>query len=283
MGNELKDYLKQKDYLICVDSDGCAIDSMDIKHIRCFGPCMVDEWDLEEWKDEILTRWNDINLYTLTRGINRFKGLSMALQEINEKYVKIEDLESLVHWVETTNELSNNSLQKEIYRKPESISLNKALSWSNAVNTSIKALPEEEILPFGKVFEALEFAHVRADVAIVSSANLGAVLAEWERHNLLPHTDVVLAQNAGTKAYCIGELLKRGYERNRVLMCGDSLGDLEAAQQNGVLFYPILVKKEKESWEEFIDKGFNKLIDGTYQGLYQEEKINAFMNNLGGK
>lgn len=283
MGNELKDYLKQKDYLICVDSDGCAIDSMDIKHIRCFGPCMVDEWDLEEWKDEILTRWNDINLYTLTRGINRFKGLSMALQEINEKYVKIEDLETLVHWVETTNELSNNSLQKEIYRKPESISLNKALSWSNAVNTSIKALSEEEILPFGKVFEALEFAHVRADVAIVSSANLGAVLAEWERHKLLPHTDVVLAQNSGTKAYCIGELLKHGYERNRVLMCGDSLGDLEAAQQNGVLFYPILVKKEKESWEEFIDKGFNKLIDGTYQGLYQEEKINAFMNNLGGK
>ncbi len=283
MGNELKDYLKQKDYLICVDSDGCAIDSMDIKHIRCFGPCMVDEWNLEEWKDEILARWNDINLYTLTRGINRFKGLSMALQEINEKYVKIEDLETLVHWVETTNELSNNSLQKEIYRKPESISLNKALSWSNAVNTSIKALPEEEILPFGKVFEALEFAHVRADVAIVSSANLGAVLAEWERHKLLPHTDVVLAQNAGTKAYCIGELLKRGYERNRVLMCGDSLGDLEAAQQNGVLFYPILVKKEKESWEEFIDKGFNKLIDGTYQGLYQEEKINTFMNNLGGK
>ena len=133
------------------------------------------------------------------------------------------------------------------------------------------------------MFEALEFAHVRADVAIVSSANLGAVLAEWERHKLLPHTDVVLAQNAGTKAYCIGELLKRGYERNRVLMCGDSLGDLEAAQQNGVLFYPILVKKEKESWEEFIDKGFNKLIDGTYQGLYQEERINAFMNNLGGK
>lgn len=283
MGNELKDYLKQKDYLICVDSDGCAIDSMDIKHIRCFGPCMVDEWDLEEWKDEILARWNDINLYTLTRGINRFKGLSMALQEINEKYVKIEDLETLVHWVETTNELSNNALQKEIYKKPESISLNKALSWSNAVNTSIKVLPEEEILPFGKVFEALEFAHVRADVAIVSSANLGAVLAEWERHKLLPHTDVVLAQNAGTKAYCIGELLKRGYERNRVLMCGDSLGDLESAQQNGVLFYPILVKKEKESWEEFIDKGFNKLIDCTYQGLYQEEKINAFMNNLGGK
>ena len=86
MGNELKDYLKQKDYLICVDSDGCAIDSMDIKHYRCFGPCMVEEWNLSTWNDEILKRWNDINLYTKTRGINRFKGLSMALQEINNQY-----------------------------------------------------------------------------------------------------------------------------------------------------------------------------------------------------
>ena len=39
----------RKDYLICVDSDGCAIDSMDIKHVRCFGPCLIKEWDLEEW------------------------------------------------------------------------------------------------------------------------------------------------------------------------------------------------------------------------------------------
>ena len=86
MANNLLIFKKEKDFLVCVDSDGCAIDSMDIKHIRSFGPCMVVEWGLQEWKEEILTRWNDINLYTLTRGINRFKGLSMALQEINEKY-----------------------------------------------------------------------------------------------------------------------------------------------------------------------------------------------------
>ena len=278
----LLNYTKKKEYLVCVDSDGCAIDSMDIKHFRSFGPCMIDEWNLYKWKDDILTRWNEINLYTLTRGINRFKGLLMALKEINIQYIKIDDLESLEEWVSTTNELSNASVTREIEKKPESIILKKALAWSNAVNASIKALPEEEILPFEMVKEALEFAHIKADVAIVSSANLGAVLDEWERHKLLTHTDIVLAQNAGTKAYCIQELLKKGYDPNNVVMCGDALGDLEAANKNGVNFYPILVKKEKESWIEFIKIGFEKLLNNKYRGKYQEKKNEEFLSNLGG-
>lgn len=280
MENVFQDYKKNKKYLVCVDSDGCAIDSMDIKHYRCFGPCMVEEWNLSTWNDEILKRWNDINLYTKTRGINRFKGLSIALQEINNQYIKIEDLETLVNWVETTNELSNASLQREIEKNQESISLKKALSWSNSINTKIKKLPEEEILPFEKVKEALSLAHIDADVAIVSSANLGAVLEEWKRHELLPHTDIVLAQNAGTKAYCIQELLKFGYDPKDVVMCGDALGDMDAANKNNVNYFPILVRHEKESWEEFINNGFNKLKEGTFSGSYQEELINKFLKNL---
>ena len=82
---------------------------------------MVGEWGLYEWQHEILARWNDINLYSLTRGVNRFKGLLMALREINEKYVKIEDLDSLANWVEATSELSNNSLARAIEENPDSI------------------------------------------------------------------------------------------------------------------------------------------------------------------
>ena len=112
MAKDLQSFQKNKDFLVCIDSDGCAIDSMNIKHIHCFGPRMLDEWNLHNWADEILERWNYVNLYSLTRGINRFKGLARALKEIDEKYTKIEDLGSLENWVETTNELSNNSLSK---------------------------------------------------------------------------------------------------------------------------------------------------------------------------
>lgn len=277
--SKLSEYKKKKDFLVCVDSDGCAMDTMDIKHIRCFGPCMVAEWGLEEWQDEILSRWNDINLYTMTRGINRYKGLSIALTEINEKYTAIEDLDTLTRWVEESPELSNGALEKAIAAN-DSVSLKKALAWSKAVNASINRLPDEEKLPFEGVKEALAFAHEKVDVAIVSSANLDAVLEEWERYELLPHTDIVLAQDSGSKAFCIGELLKAGYARDHVLMCGDAPGDLDAAKKNRVFYYPILVRHEAQSWKEFVDQALEKLLNGSYEGAYQQEKIDAFLDNL---
>ena len=276
----LADFKKKKDFLVCVDSDGCAMDTMDIKHIRCFGPCMVKEWRLEPWEDQILARWNEINLYSLTRGINRFKALCIALCEIDGKYKAIENIDALKTWVDTSDELSNNSLKKECEKRPDCISLKKALDWSESVNKEIKRLPESEKKPFEACKQALVFAHKRADIAIVSSANRDAVLEEWERFGLLEHTDVVLSQDAGSKAFCIAELIKKGYDKDKIVMCGDAPGDKDAAEKNGVFFFPVLVKKEKQSWQEFMDKGFEKLICGRFKGKYQSEKINEFINNL---
>ena len=278
----LSEYRKKKDWLVCVDSDGCAMDTMDIKHIRCFGPCMVAEWALEQWREEILARWNEINLYTMTRGINRFKGLAMALLEINGKYCPIDGVEALAWWAEHSDELSNDALQRQIKAQPEQAIFAKALSWSMAVNQNIRALPEAEIKPYQGVKEALAYARKVADVAIVSSANPGAVLEEWEKHGLLEHTDIVLAQDAGSKAYCIGQLLSKGYGQDHVIMCGDAPGDMKAAQSNGVFYYPILVRKEKESWAEFMAEGLGRMLDGSFAGEYQENKIRQFVENLGG-
>ena len=119
MNNELNqvnlsNFVKTKEYLVCVDSDGCAMDTMDIKHFNCFGPCMVKEWGLEEWAEPILKRWNDINLFQMTRGINRFKGLAIALEEISQKYTPIIGVKGLQQWVDTALALSNDGLVKAI-------------------------------------------------------------------------------------------------------------------------------------------------------------------------
>lgn len=272
---------RKHDFLICVDSDGCAMDTMDIKHFRCFGPCMIEVWGLHAHEQELLARWNEINLYTMTRGINRFKGLAIALKEAEETYddVQIDDLETFLRWTETTKELSNRAIE-EVLAQKESKSLRMALEWSERVNVAIKNLPKEENLPFEGAKAGLAAAHAAADVAIVSSANAGAVREEWTRHNLIEHTDIMLAQDAGTKAYCIGQLLQKGYEKAHVLMIGDAPGDQKAAEDNGVLYYPILVKKEKSSWERFLSEGLEKFLSGTYSGKYQEERINEFQKNL---
>lgn len=273
-------FTKQHDFLVCVDSDGCAMDTMDVKHIRCFGPCMVDEWGLDQWREPILKRWNEINLYTMTRGINRFQGLRLALEEIHSEYTPIEGVQELAGWVDGAKELSNAALERAI-GQGGGVCLQKALHWSQAVNQAITALPESLKRPFPGALEGLAAAHAMADVAVVSSANRDAVVEEWEKYGLASHVDLLLAQDAGTKAHCIAELLNKGYDPSHVIMVGDAPGDQAAAQQNGVWFYPILVRHEAESWAELKDTALARLLAGTYED-YGKEKSAAFRANLGG-
>ena len=275
---------RKHDYLVCVDSDGCVMDTMNCKHFHCFGPCMVTEWGLEEWKDEILDRWNVINLFSMTRGINRFKGLALALSEINVKYKPIVGIEALVHWAETAPALSNDGVAKaaeEVTDPDASLVLQKALSWSKAVNASIVKLPEELKVPYNGAKEGLAAAHEFADVAMVSSANRDAVEEEWGKFGLLEHTDIVLAQDVGSKAACIKQMLKFGYDLDKVVMIGDAPGDCDAAEKNGVHYYPILVNHEKESWDEAIAVAYDKLRSGEY-AAYGAEMKQKFLQNLGG-
>lgn len=277
--NVFEHFSKKKDFLVCIDSDGCAMDTMDIKHIQCFGPCMVEEWGLDAWQVPILKRWNDINLYTMTRGINRFKGLLMALQEIDNAYCRIDDLASLERWVQTTAELSNASLEREAAHTQSPI-LNKALAWSLAVNQAITDMPDSFKQPFAGVRDALEAIHTFADVAIVSSANPEAVTEEWERYGLMEHVDIMLTQDMGSKAFCIGAMLKQGYDPEKVLMIGDAPGDRDAAQTNHVLYYPVLVRREEASWNRFREEAMERFRNQSYNGAYQDQLLKEFEANL---
>ena len=275
---------RKHDYLVCVDSDGCVMDTMNCKHFHCFGPCMVTEWGLEEWKDEILARWNEVNLFSMTRGINRFKALAVCLAEIDQKYKPITGVAALVHWAETAPALSNDGVAKAAAEATDAeakLVLQKALSWSKAVNAAIVELPEELKVPYEGAKEGLAAAHQFADVAMVSSANRDAVEEEWGKFGLLEHTDIVLAQDIGSKAACIAAMLKFGYDLDKVVMIGDAPGDSDAAEKNNVHYFPILVNHEKESWDEAIAVAFGKLQEGSY-AAYGAEMKKKFLANLGG-
>ena len=275
---------KKHDFLICVDSDGCVMDTMNCKHFNCFGPCMVEEWALEQWREPILRRWNEVNLFTMTRGINRFKGLAVALTEIDLLYTPIAGIDALNDWVNTAPALSNDGVAAaaESAVDPDAkLILSKALSWSKAVNAAIVKLPEEVKIPFVGAKEGLAAAHEFADVAMVSSANRDAVEEEWGKFGLLEFTDIVLAQDVGSKAACIAKMLEFGYDPKKVLMIGDAPGDWDAAKKNGVHYYPILVNHEKESWECAVNAAYSKLQSGEY-APYGDKMLKEFLKNLGG-
>jgi Predicted phosphatases len=241
---------------------------------------MVEEWQLQKWQDDILMRWDAINLYSMTRGINRFKGLSMALKEIDEQYTPIDGIAELRRWVKEAKELSNLSLEAEISRSDAPI-FKKALNWSVAVNKAIAELPWDVKKAFNGVQPGLESVRDFADVAIVSSANREAVEEEWEKFGILDLADLVLCQDVGSKAHCISELKKKGYNEENMLMVGDSPGDKAAAELNGIYFYPILVKHEEDSWIGFPEAA-QRLKNGTYRE-YGYRKSEMFLVNLSGE
>ena len=277
----LENFVRKKDILICVDSDGCAMDTMDIKHRECFGPKMVECYGLSECRKEALAVWNEINLYSLTRGVNRFIALATALRTLEERKIARIPVSygALEAWTREARELSNPALS-ELVKKSGDTALALALRWSVEVNAAIASLPEENGA-FHGVRESLRALSDIADIAVVSSANGGALESEWHRCGLDGYIGALLGQEAGNKAFCISELVRLGgYDKERVLMVGDAPGDLKAAEKNGVLYYPILVGKEEYSWRRLREEAVAKLADGSFFGEYQEKVKKEFFENL---
>ena len=277
-------FSKEHKYLICIDSDGTVMDTMTIKHKRCFGPCMIEVFGIEKHVEDILDHWNNTNLYTLTRGINRFQGLEEILNYIESTYkIHFDGVELFYNWVDTTPKFSVELLKEEIDKYPQNIVLKKALEWSNLVNESITKLPPS--MEFDNVRETLKTLSKFADLLCVSSANKQAVEEEWVRRDLKKYFKFIACQDVGSKSTIIHEALKLGYEKENVVMLGDALGDLKAAKDNEVYFYPIIPSREKDSWKKLNDEVSLLIEEGKYDASFEKcyvDEFNSFLKN-GGK
>lgn len=274
---KIADFEKRKAKIVCIDSDGTALDTMNVKHIRCFGPCFVREWNLERVQEQALKRWNDINLYEKTRGQNRFITLLRILEEYSGTLVQ-DDLQPLRDFAESGKELSPKSLKRETDQNGAPI-LGKALRWSDAVNTEIEKLTPDDKKPFFGAEEFLAYSKGMADIAVVSSAGAEALKDEWRNCGLDKYADVMTSQEDGTKAECIRRLIAKGYNPRNMLMVGDSFPDIDSAKECGIRFYPILAGKEKESWEKLRSEYFELFLGGDYESV-QDELTRAFYANL---
>lgn len=278
--NKIKNFKKESNYLVCIDSDGSAIDTMTEKHLKCFGPVLVEVWGLNEIKKEFLNKWNKINLYSSTRGINRFRGLVETFKVLKAEGIEMPEIKNLENWVKNSEELSNPALEKEIEKREDNTDLKLALKWSQELNKAISILQKDISKVFMGVKASLEKMYKKADLAVVSSANNEALLDEWHSYELDNYVKIILGQEAGAKAENIKELMDKGYDKDKVLMIGDALGDLRAAEENNVLFYPILAGKEEKSWQLLFEEASDKFFAGEYKGEYEAKLIEKFKSVL---
>src|SRR5882672_8385848 len=114
----LKDFKPTKEFFVGLDSDGCIFDSMEIKHKECFTPMFIKHFGLQAVSKYAREVWDFVNLYSKTRGVNRFPALSRSLNLLRERPqvkargVTVAEMHALDQWIARETKLSNASLKK---------------------------------------------------------------------------------------------------------------------------------------------------------------------------
>lgn len=280
----LFDMKKENDFLVAIDSDGCAFDSMEIKHKECFIPNTISYWGLQAVSKYAREAAEFVNLYSRWRGANRFPALLNTIdllcdrKEVKDRGFNAPDTKALKEWIEKETKLGNPALEVAVVNTKDPV-LTRTLEWSNAVNETVGKIVKG-VPPFPYVRESLSKAIKFADMAVVSATPNEALEREWEEHNISQYVKVIAGQEMGTKKECIGYAKEGRYENNKVIMIGDAIGDMKAAKDNGVLFYPINPGNESDSWKRFYEESFDKFINGEYAGAYEEKVIAEFEKYL---
>jgi phosphoglycolate phosphatase-like HAD superfamily hydrolase len=280
----LRYFQKSSEFFVGIDSDGCAFDTMEVKHKECFIPNIIKWYDLAAISKYTREAAEFVNLYSQWRGINRFPALVMTFDllidrpEVLHRHHPIPALVGLRSWIDRETKLSNPTLKAEVAAIGDA-DLAQALAWSEAVNRTIGEVVHH-VPPFPFVRESLESMQGKADVMVVSATPGEALTREWEEHGLRPLVGLIAGQELGSKQEHLALAAVGRYEPRRILMVGDAPGDLQAAQANGVRFFPIDPGHEDESWQRFFEEGLPRFLADDYSGHYMNAQIDRFQKLL---
>jgi phosphoglycolate phosphatase-like HAD superfamily hydrolase len=269
-----------KSFFIGIDSDGCAFDTMEIKHKECFCPNFIRYWELQNISKYARETWDFVNLYSQTRGCNRFHAVIEAIhllaerKEVKARGAKLPDVTPLMEWVQSETKLGNPALERYAKEVNNPI-IDKALAWSKGVNKSISEIVYG-IPPFPWVRESLVKFNTGADVIVVSQTPREALCREWAEHDIDAYVKIICGQEYGTKTEHIQYAAKGKYADDKILMIGDAPGDMSAAKKNGALFFPINPGHEENSWELLFKEGIDRFFNGSFAGGYEKKLIDEF-------
>lgn len=283
MSDILLDMKKSKDFLVCVDSDGCVFDNMELKHKECFCPATVNVWGLQSVSRYAREAAEFVNLYSKTRGMNRFPAVVRTLELLGTRKEALErgyacpDLTALKRWIEETDSLSAKGIREYVATHGDDVDpvLATAARWSAEVDENIERIVHDVTSLPGVKETFAEIAQF-ADIVVISATPHETIVREWGAQGLLEYIAVVAGQELGTKKECIRKAMEGKYEASHVLMVGDAPGDYTAAEENGVLFYPIIPGKEVESWSRLRGEAGEKFRSGSYAGAYAKELLAWF-------
>ena len=202
----LYDFEPQHEFFVGIDSDGCVFNSMEVKHNDCFSVNLVKHFGLASLSRQVHQAWDFVNLYSKTRGTNRFKAILLVCDFLREMPlvqkmgVAVPELSHLREWSETETKLGNPGLQAAIdnatgERLDE---LSQVMAWSLGVNESVAEIVYN-LPPFPGVRETLQRLQSKSDVIVVSATPDEALIREWAEHEIDAYVALIAGQEMGTK------------------------------------------------------------------------------------
>lgn len=279
VGESLKKYKKNHDFLVCIDSDGCAFDTMEIKHKECFCPVTVRKWGLQMLSSYVRDAWEYANLYSKTRGVNRYATLVQTIELVGRRK-EVQDYPDILPDMSSLKKFlaENPSPNLTTLAECDDPVLKKTYEWSVEINAEV-AKTVHNIPPFPFVRESLEKLSEKADIVVMSATAKDALMREWTENDIAKYTNFICSQEEGNKKECINEI-KKYYSQSRVLMIGDAPGDAKAASENGVGFYPIVPRKEIASWKKFYADVIDIFLEDKYTPDVQNKYTASFDSSL---
>jgi len=241
----------------------------------------MDLQGVSKWARE---SWDFVNLYSRSRGINRFEALILALdllrtrKVVEERGVPVPEMTEFRRWIQRSEKLGMDTLKEALNRNPHP-DLQRAYDWSFEVNEGVERICRG-VVPFPSAPEVLAQIKDQADTMVISHAPEKQIQKEWEQQGLKQYVPVVGGQEKGPKGEQLQKAVQGYYPSHKVLMIGDSPGDFQAAQEKGVLFYPILPGREEASWQALKEEGLARFFSGGFQGDYQAKLLEAFFQAL---
>jgi phosphoglycolate phosphatase-like HAD superfamily hydrolase len=283
----LRDLRPAHAFFVGIDSDGCAFNSMEVKHNDCFAVNVVKHFGLAPISRQVHQVWDFVNLYSQTRGCNRFKALMLSMDHLREMPrvhkagVRVPRLDHLRAWVAAESKLGNPTLAARVSASAgaERDELAMVLAWSQGVNAFVKDIVHD-LPPFPGARRSLELLTGKADVLVVSATPEEALKREWEEHGIDRHVALIAGQELGSKSEHLALAARGKYGPDAILMVGDAPGDLKAARDVGALFFPINPGAEEESWERFAAEGLDRFLGKRFAGAYERALIDDFMKLL---
>ena len=131
--------------------------------------------------------------------------------------------------------------------------------------------------------KAIKVLKSKVDLMVISNTPLDTLNREWAENKIHSDIEYIGGQETGNKTEMLTAATKNKYENNNILIIGDSPGDLKAAKNINAHFFPIIPLNENDSWEFFLQKGYQFFLNGNFSRKFQISQINKFESILAKK